>query len=224
MILFGTLGILCGMLGALFVHSVASLVKLIRQLQVIVADAPPKWQRRGSVVHCSTGSAPLAHAHEGGQGGRANGHGGGGNGGGGSVPGGCSSSSLSTSSDGRMDERNERNFHNPMSPSSRDASPVVPRAVPPMVSRTGDSFRGSMVGLGGSLFHPVGSSSVHGAEPGFNQLPWHARVREHLTRRCTWRGVMSAMLSRYGYTLMVSFTSSMLTFPFGFFRTDAEEV
>ena len=35
---------------------------------------------------------------------------------------------------------------------------------------------------------------------------------------------MEAVLSRYGYTLMVAFTSAMLTFPFGFFRSSAEEV
>ena len=35
---------------------------------------------------------------------------------------------------------------------------------------------------------------------------------------------MSALLSRYGYTFVVSFASAMLTFPFGFFRQSAEDV
>jgi len=36
--------------------------------------------------------------------------------------------------------------------------------------------------------------------------------------------VLAALLSRYGYTLIVAFTSAMLTFPFGFFRSSPQEV
>jgi len=35
---------------------------------------------------------------------------------------------------------------------------------------------------------------------------------------------LSVLLSRYGYTLVVAFTSAMLTFPFGFFRSAPEDV
>ena len=35
---------------------------------------------------------------------------------------------------------------------------------------------------------------------------------------------IAALLSRYGYTLVVAFTSAMLTFPFGFFRSSPQEV
>ena len=47
-----------------------------------------------------------------------------------------------------------------------------------------------------------------------------ARIRR--TARCSARGVLRAMLSRYGYTLLVAFTSAMLTFPFGFFRSSPQ--
>jgi len=35
---------------------------------------------------------------------------------------------------------------------------------------------------------------------------------------------LAVLLSRYGYTLVVAFTSAMLTFPFGFFRSAPEDV
>ena len=35
---------------------------------------------------------------------------------------------------------------------------------------------------------------------------------------------LAALLSRYGYTLVVAFTSAMLAFPFGFFRSSPREV
>ena len=35
--------------------------------------------------------------------------------------------------------------------------------------------------------------------------------------------VLEALLSRYGYTLVVAFTSAMLTFPFGFFRSSPQD-
>ena len=36
--------------------------------------------------------------------------------------------------------------------------------------------------------------------------------------------IRTLVLSRYGYTLIVAFTSAMLTFPFGFFRSSPEDV
>ena len=36
--------------------------------------------------------------------------------------------------------------------------------------------------------------------------------------------ILTLVLSRYGYTLVVAFTSAMLTFPFGFFRSSPEDV
>ena len=41
---------------------------------------------------------------------------------------------------------------------------------------------------------------------------------------CTLQRLLAALLSRYGYTLVVAFTSAMLTFPFGFFRSSPQEV
>lgn len=41
---------------------------------------------------------------------------------------------------------------------------------------------------------------------------------------CSVQAVLSLLLSRYGYTLVVAFTSAMLTFPFGFFRSSPQEV
>ena len=38
------------------------------------------------------------------------------------------------------------------------------------------------------------------------------------------RALMLLLLSRYGYTLMVALTSSMLTYPFRFFRSSPEEI
>jgi H+/Cl- antiporter ClcA len=35
---------------------------------------------------------------------------------------------------------------------------------------------------------------------------------------------LELLLSRYGYTLVVAFSSAMLTFPFGFFRSPPQEV
>ena len=45
-----------------------------------------------------------------------------------------------------------------------------------------------------------------------------------LRSRLTTQHVAAALLSRYGYTLVVAFTSAMLTFPFGFFRSSPQEV
>ena len=42
--------------------------------------------------------------------------------------------------------------------------------------------------------------------------------------RCSVRRALAALLSRYGYTLLVAASSAMLTFPFGFFRSSPQEV
>ena len=42
--------------------------------------------------------------------------------------------------------------------------------------------------------------------------------------RCLVRRALAALLSRYGYTLLVAASSAMLTFPFGFFRSSPQEV
>ena len=68
---FALLGILCGLLGAAFVHATSSLVLLIRQLRQVVEDAPPKFERRATVG----GSILLAGGGGGGGGGGAGGGG-----------------------------------------------------------------------------------------------------------------------------------------------------
>ena len=48
--------------------------------------------------------------------------------------------------------------------------------------------------------------------------------REGRQRLCSARALLSALLSRYGYTLVVAFATAMLTFPFGFFRSSPQDV
>ena len=48
--------------------------------------------------------------------------------------------------------------------------------------------------------------------------------REGRQRLCSARSLLSALLSRYGYTLVVAFATAMLTFPFGFFRSSPQDV
>ena len=48
--------------------------------------------------------------------------------------------------------------------------------------------------------------------------------REWRQRLCSARALLSALLSRYGYTLVVAFATAMLTFPFGFFRSSPQDV
>lgn len=86
---------------------------------------------------------------------------------------------------------------------------------------------GVLMGLLGAAFvHATASlvqlvrhlrSSIEVVEPPgkTERRPWSA---------CTLQRLLAALLSRYGYTLVVAFTSAMLTFPFGFFRSSPQEV
>ena len=44
------------------------------------------------------------------------------------------------------------------------------------------------------------------------------------SRLCSVQSLLSALLSRYGYTLVVAFATAMLTYPFGFFRSSPQDV
>ena len=76
----------------------------------------------------------------------------------------------------------------------------------------GGSGNGSGGGGGGS---GGGSGAVDACGGGCSRL-----ARLSITAEC----LFAALLSRYGYTLVVAFTSAMLTFPFGFFGSSPEDV
>ena len=44
------------------------------------------------------------------------------------------------------------------------------------------------------------------------------------SRLCSVQSLLSALLSRYGYTLVVALATAMLTYPFGFFRSSPQDV
>ena len=44
------------------------------------------------------------------------------------------------------------------------------------------------------------------------------------SRLCSVQSLLSALLSRYGYTSVVAFATAMLTYPFGFFRSSPQDV
>ncbi|KAL3920693.1 MAG: hypothetical protein SGPRY_005163 [Prymnesium sp.] len=73
------------------------------------------------------------------------------------------------------------------------------------------AFLGVLCGLMGAAFVHATSSLLRRVAAGHDST-------------CTSQHVVSLLLSRYGYTLIVAFTSAMLTFPFGFFRSPPEVV
>ena len=148
---FAILGVLCGLLGAAFVHATASLVQLIRQLRAAL-EAPPLPPADDD------GGDDDGFDDDGGDGGVG----------------------------GAMGARDSRNSF------WRDVDRHGRRS-------EGDGFVGRIVG-------------------------WLGLGR--LYRRCSYRRVAAALLSRYGYTLVVAFISALLAFPrqFSFFRDEPEEV
>lgn len=207
---FAILGVLCGVLGAAFVNAVASLVTLIRQLRTIVAHAPTSLGRPGMTAPAD-GPAPRG--------------------------GGVTSGALPT------DEGGAALSAWPNLTRTRSSIQGAMAGLGGGLFHDGASYEGGAdAGAYGAKFSSGGGHSSMGlVGSGSDGVSTDASILRRvglrlfrslragdawarLKARCTWRGLMAAMLSRYGYTLMVAFTSAMLTFPFGFFRAPPEEV
>jgi H+/Cl- antiporter ClcA len=232
---FAILGVLCGLLGAAFVHSTASLVRLIRQLRLIIDDSPPhsatRRRRRGAAASSSL-QAPSESPHSSLMGVIGGGHQ--------RAP----PPPPTTPAPGAPLEA-ARAFANRRQSGLRGSAvglggfaSVRRESVDSNAADDDDHEHGhadlfnggaSTASSRGGGATPVtpGPRSAH--DKATTRLEGLAvalsgRVSRLRHFRCTRRDVMAAMLSRYGYTLLVAFTSAMLTFPFGFFRTSPEDV
>jgi len=199
---FALLGLLCGLLGAAFVHATSSLVQLVRQLRASIKTArpPPTLMHDSSQLSSCHAAVALQP---------------------GSL---LSASGGMTATSGAALTPDVPGTFIALSALAAEVATLdslpSPQAssVPSHVYIDRWSFRPSrkkLVAESGSS--SSGTNSVGGCGECCDRLRM-----EHTA--CTAKCVFVMLLSRYGYTIVVAFTSAMLTFPFGFFGSSPEDV
>ncbi len=220
---FALLGVLCGMLGAAFVHATASLVQLVRQLRASLKPSSRVPRRRRDLP--SPRTAPGGPPHFGLRAGTGAADGA-------SGAGTCARPNGVAVAYAGAPLAPADVAHD--TPAGAGAPPTLSSPSPPTLSSSSPSLSdadrrsfgtssrdvtatasGGGGGGGGGCDGCDGCGCMSGGGGGPSCSDGLA---------CTAESVFAALLSRYGYTLVVAFTSAMLTFPFGFFGSSPEDV